>query len=266
MKDPIQFYNRKIPLQDEIVMIRYDEIAENCVYVTLMEYNIKGMIIFKELSKRRLRKRNLQQAAPIGKFAPAVVSEETDDNIIVLTRRRVTDDEVRSFSEVYKKNRKIISMMENLSYYFKWDINKAFELITHPLDERYIESEEYEDLYSLFENTDDLSYLDDLNIEVEVKDKLKEIICKNFIQSSEKISVKMAIVSNSLEGINVTKEILTTILNTYKDISICLEKSPYYIMEMMSNNPNNDLTKLKKIAEEIGKLIVAKQGNFKIMS
>ena len=156
--------------------------------------------------------------------------------------------------------------MENLSYYFKWDIKKAFELIAHPLDEKYIESEEYEDLYSLFENTDDFSYLDDLNVEAEVKDKLKEIISKNFIQSSEKISMKMAIVSNSLDGINVTKEVLTEILNTYKDISICLEKSPYYIMDMMSNNPNNDLTKLKKIAEKIGKLIVAKQGNFKIMS
>ena len=45
---------------------------------------------------------------------------------------------MNSFSEVYKKI-KIISIMGNLSYYFKWDINKTFELIAHPLDERYIE-------------------------------------------------------------------------------------------------------------------------------
>ena len=73
MKDQIKYYKRKYPLVDEMVMIRIDNIGEACVNVTLMEYDIEGIIVFKELWAKRLRKRNLRQAAPIGKCMPAQV-------------------------------------------------------------------------------------------------------------------------------------------------------------------------------------------------
>ncbi len=268
MKNPLKFYNKKLPCLDEIVMMRYDEIAENCVYVTLLEYNLKGIIIFKELSKRRLRKRNLRQAAPIGKFAPAIVCEEPDeDSNISLTRKRLTDDEVRDFSEKYKKNRKIISIMENMGYFFKKDIQEMFNLIIHPLSSEYIEdNEDYDTIYDFFEDQyNDFSYLDSLDINDEISEKFKELILKNFAKAEEKIQMKMAIVSNTLEGINITKEILCKYEKENSDINFYLDKAPYYIMEKMSNDIKNDSKRFNTICEEIGKFILSKKGNFKLI-
>ena len=79
MKDQLKYYNRQYPQVDEVVMIRIDDIGESCVNVTLMEYDIGGIIIFKELWNKRLRKKNLRQAAPIGRTMPAqvMISEES---------------------------------------------------------------------------------------------------------------------------------------------------------------------------------------------
>ncbi|VVU94918.1 hypothetical protein CPAV1605_643 [seawater metagenome] len=269
MKDPLQFYNNTKPVLDEIVMIRYDDIAENCVYVTLLEYNIKGIIIFKELSKRRLRKRNLRQAAPIGKFAPAIVCDEAEDedSNISLTRKRLTDDEVKQFTEKYRKNRKIISIMENLGYFAQKKIQEMFTMIAHPLDKQYIEDEEYDTLYDFLEEKfDDFSYLDFLNLDNEILEKFKELIIKNFSKASEKIQTKMAIVSNTIEGINLTKQILTKYENENPDFLFYLEKAPYYIIEKTSDDVNNDQKRMDSIATSIGEFISSKQGNFKVIN
>jgi translation initiation factor 2 alpha subunit (eIF-2alpha) len=266
MKDPIQLYSNKHPKVDEVVMIRYDDIADNCVEVTLMEYNMKGIIVFKELSKRRLRKRNLRQAAPIGKLAPAIVTNDSTDNIISLTRKRITDEETKKFSEKFKKNKKIISIFENLSYETKMPFNEVLEKISHKLDEFIIESEEYESLYDLFnDNNDNFYYLEKLDLEKNILDSLEEIILKNFIKPPEKIQIKMAIVSNGLEGVNIIKDIFNTVIENNKSLTYYLEKTPYYIIEMLSNDVKNDMIKLKSISDIIEKYIVNKGGNFKLM-
>ncbi len=264
MKDPIQLYSNKKPEVDEVVMIRYDNIADNCVEVTLMEYNVKGIIVFKELSKRRLRKRNLRQAAPIGKLAPAIVTNESSNNIISLTRKRITDEETKEFSEKFKKNKRIISIFENLSYETKIPFKEILERISYKLHESMVKSEKYESLYDLFEDKyDNFDYLEELNLEENILDTLKEIILKNFSKAPEKIQIKMAIVSNGLEGVNIIRNIFNNIIQNNKDLTFYLEKTPYYIIEMLSEDVKNDMKRLQSISDTIKQYITEKNGNFK---
>ena len=51
-----RFYENEYPEPEEVVMVNVKDIAEMGAYVTLLEYNnIEGMIMFSELSRRRIR-------------------------------------------------------------------------------------------------------------------------------------------------------------------------------------------------------------------
>ena len=55
MKDQLKYYNRKYPLVDEMVMIRIDSIGK-AVNVTLMEYDMEGIIVLKNYGIEDLEK------------------------------------------------------------------------------------------------------------------------------------------------------------------------------------------------------------------
>lgn len=262
----MQFYNKTFPDIDEIVMIRYDNIAKDCVYVTLLEYNIQGIITFKELSKRRLRTRYLKQAAPIGKTAPAVVCEDSNDSNLSLTTKRLTDDEVKEFSKKFSKNKKIISIIENISHNIKINFKDLFQKIVHPLNKIYVDEGDSETVYDLInDNIDDFTYMDCLNLEDHILEEYKKIILKIFTKPDEKIQLKMAIVSNIIEGINITRDILVKYEQEYPDIVFYLEKTPYYLMEKMSSDVKTDLEKFDTISKELGAYIIQNGGNFKVI-
>ena len=260
MKDPIQFYNKKIPDVEEVVMIRFDDISDNCIYVTLMEYNISGIIIFKELSRRRVKTKNLRQLAPIGRTVPAVVTNESNAETITLTRKRITEDEINEFSEKYKKNRKVISILENLSHTTNMSFNEILINILHVLDKKYIETEQYESVFDLMkESYTNLEYLDDLELDQTIISKFKELIIKNFPKEVEKIQLKVALVSNSINGINTIKEIFAEIQKDFPEIKIFLDKTPYYVIELLHNHDSQ----LQKIKEYIQTKMLEDNGIFK---
>ena len=54
-----RFYKHKYPEIDDVVMVNVRSIAEMGAYVNLLEYNnIEGMILLRELSRRRIRSIN----------------------------------------------------------------------------------------------------------------------------------------------------------------------------------------------------------------
>lgn len=54
-----RMYEQKYPEVDEAVTVKVNQIAEMGAYVSLLEYdNIEGMILFSELSRKRIRSIN----------------------------------------------------------------------------------------------------------------------------------------------------------------------------------------------------------------
>jgi S1 RNA binding domain len=65
-------YETKYPEVDMAVMIQVKHIAEMGAYVSLLEYNnIEGMILFSELSRRRIR--SVSSLIKVGRQEPAIV-------------------------------------------------------------------------------------------------------------------------------------------------------------------------------------------------
>jgi len=274
MKDQIKYYNRQYPLVDEVVMIRIDDIGESCVNVTLMEYDIGGIIIFKELWNKRLRKKNLRQAAPIGRTMPAqvMVSDESqgENNVITLTKKRITPEEIKEFSAIYSKNRQIVSFMENITHTNKVEFKTLMEKIVHPLNKEFVESDDsdYESILDIFEeahNEENYDVLNDLDISEDIKESLIELIKKKFKPSIEKVSVKIALLSSSQLGINVIKTVLMKSEKENKDFSYYLDKTPYYNIEITTDQPHVYKKKLSNIVNTIQKEMVAADGQFKLI-
>lgn len=275
MKDQIKYYKRKYPLVDEMVMIRIDNIGEACVNVTLMEYDIEGIIVFKELWAKRLRKRNLRQAAPIGKCMPAQVMAtegemECVNKLVSLTKKRLTSDEISEFSKIFTKNKQVISLIENLSHITETNFEVLIEKIIHELNQKFIEVEEpdYESILDIFEEAeknDEYEFLEDLDLSDEVKENLISLIKKKFKPINEKVSAKLAILSNSNEGINMIKRVLGASENENQDFNYYLDKTPYYNIEINTDEPRLYKKKLDQIVNNIQSEILSNKGQFKLV-
>ena len=274
MKDQLKYYNRPYPQVDEFVMIRIDDIGEACVNVTLMEYDIGGIIIFKELWHKRLRKKNMRQAAPIGRTMPAQVmlSGESDskNNVITLTKRRITPEEIKEFSSIYSKNRQVISFVENLTHTNEVEFSTLLEKIVHPLNRDYVECEEpmYQSILDLFEESnqeDNFDFLNDIDVSDKIKEDLINLIKKKFKPTDEKVSAKIALLSSSHLGINVIKDVLIKSENDNKDFSYYLDKTPYYNIEITTDQPSIYKKKLAQIVDSIQKEMIAADGQFKLI-
>lgn len=274
MKDQLKYYNRQYPQVDEMVMIRIDSIGESCVNVTLMDYDIEGIIIFKELWNRRLRKRNLRQAAPIGRTMPAqvMVSEESqgENNIIALTKKRITPEEIKDFSAIYSKNRQIVSFMENITHTNKVDFETLMKKIVHPLNRDLIECEEsiYDSILDVFEeahNEENYDVLNDLDISDEIKESLIDLISKKFKPTIEKVYAKVAILSSSQLGVNLIKTVLMKSENENKDFTYYLDKTPYYNIEITTDEPHVYKKQLASIVNTIQKEMLDADGQFKLI-
>tara|TARA_B100001248_G_scaffold238945_1_gene203878 strand:+ start:888 stop:1721 length:834 start_codon:yes stop_codon:yes gene_type:complete len=273
MKDQLKYFNRQYPLVDEIVMIRIDSIGEACVNVTLMEYDIEGIIIFKELWNKRLRKRNLRQAAPIGKTMPAQVmmaEEATGNNVITLTKKRITPDEIKDFSAIFSKNKQVISFIENITHTNEVKFDTLLEKIVHPLNEKYIECDEpeYESILDLLEKAnqeEDYEFLNDLEVSEEIKQSLIDLVQKKFKPTIEKISAKIALLSSSHLGVNVIKNVLMKSEKENKDFNYYLDKTPYFNIEITTDQPHIYKKKLGKIIDKIQKDMSENEGQFKLI-
>ena len=66
MSDHCRFYEKELPEAEELVVVQVKRVEELGAYVSLVEYdNIEGMILYSEVSKRRVR--SITKAIPVGK-------------------------------------------------------------------------------------------------------------------------------------------------------------------------------------------------------
>ena len=111
---------------------------------------------------------------------------------------------------------------------------------------------------------DNFSYLDELDITDEIKQSFKELIIQNFKQEAIKLYAKLAMVSNSPQGINVVKNVLLESEKNNPDFTYYLDSTPYYNIEIVTNKIDEYNNKLKEIVNNIHHQILSNNGQFKL--
>uniref|UniRef100_M8BTU8 Eukaryotic translation initiation factor 2 subunit alpha n=1 Tax=Aegilops tauschii TaxID=37682 RepID=M8BTU8_AEGTA len=106
-------------------------------YVSLLEYNnIEGMILFSELSRRRIR--SISSLIKVGRQEPSMVLRvDRDKGYIDLSKRRVSEEEAATCEDRYNKSKLVHSIMRHAADTLGVDLEPLYQRIAWPLYRRY---------------------------------------------------------------------------------------------------------------------------------
>ncbi|VAH89957.1 unnamed protein product [Triticum turgidum subsp. durum] len=132
-----RMYEPRFPEVDAAVMIQVKHIADMGAYVSLLEYNnVEGMILFSELSRRRIR--SISSLIKVGRQEPAIVLRvDRDKGYIDLSKRRVSEEEARSCEDKYNKSKLVHSIMRHVAETLEIDLERIYQRIGWPLYRKY---------------------------------------------------------------------------------------------------------------------------------
>ncbi|PSS32514.1 Eukaryotic translation initiation factor 2 subunit alpha like [Actinidia chinensis var. chinensis] len=132
-----RMYEAKYPEVDMAVMIQVKNIADMGAYVSLLEYNnIEGMILFSELSRRRIR--SVSSLIKVGRIEPVMVLRvDKDKGYIDLSKRRVSEEDIQGCEERYNKSKLVHSIMRHVAETLKLDLEDLYVHVGWPLYRKY---------------------------------------------------------------------------------------------------------------------------------
>ncbi|XP_039050787.1 eukaryotic translation initiation factor 2 subunit alpha homolog [Hibiscus syriacus] len=132
-----RMYEAKYPEVDMAVMIQVKNIADMGAYVSLLEYNnIEGMILFSELSRRRIR--SVSSLIKVGRTEPVMVLRvDKEKGYIDLSKRRVSEEDIQACEERYNKSKLVHSIMRHVAETLDIDLEELYVKIGWPLYRKY---------------------------------------------------------------------------------------------------------------------------------
>ncbi|CAJ2644107.1 unnamed protein product [Trifolium pratense] len=132
-----RMYEARYPEVDMAVMIQVKNIADMGAYVSLLEYNnIEGMILFSELSRRRIR--SVSSLIKVGRIEPVMVLRvDKEKGYIDLSKRRVSEEDIQACEERYNKSKLVHSIMRHVAETLDLDLEDLYVHIGWPLYRKY---------------------------------------------------------------------------------------------------------------------------------
>ncbi|XP_073115241.1 eukaryotic translation initiation factor 2 subunit alpha homolog isoform X2 [Elaeis guineensis] len=132
-----RMYEAKYPEVDMAVMIQVKNIADMGAYVSLLEYNnIEGMILFSELSRRRIR--SISSLIKVGRQEPVMVLRvDREKGYIDLSKRRVSEEDIHACEERYNKSKLVHSIMRHVAETMDLDLEDLYIHVGWPLYRKY---------------------------------------------------------------------------------------------------------------------------------
>lgn len=121
-----RMYEAKYPEVDQAVMIQVKSMADSGAYVSLLEYNnIEGMILFSELSRRRIR--SISSLIKVGRIEPVMVLRvDKEKGYIDLSKRRVSEEDIQGCEERFNKSKLVHSIMRHVAETMEIDLEVCF--------------------------------------------------------------------------------------------------------------------------------------------
>lgn len=132
-----RMYESRYPEVDMAVMIQVKNIADMGAYVSLLEYNnIEGMILFSELSRRRIR--SVSSLIKVGRQEPVMVLRvDKEKGYIDLSKRRVSEEDIQTCEERYNKSKLVHSIMRHVAETLSLDLEDLYIHVGWPLYKKY---------------------------------------------------------------------------------------------------------------------------------
>ncbi|KAE8670234.1 Eukaryotic translation initiation factor 2 subunit 1 [Hibiscus syriacus] len=267
-----RMYEAKYPEVDMAVMIQVKNIADMGAYVSLLEYNnIEGMILFSELSRRRIR--SVSSLIRVGRTEPVMVLRvDKEKGYIDLSKRRVSEEDIQACEERYNKSKLVHSIMRHVAETLDIDLEELYVKIGWPLYRKY--GHAFEAFKIIV--TDPDTVLNTLTCEVtemvpavteEVKDALVKNIKRRMTPQPLKVRADIEMKCFQFDGVLHIKEAMRKAEAAGNDdcpVKIKLVAPPLYVLTTQTLDKDQGIAVLNKaikacteaIEHHKGKLVV----------
>ncbi|KAL3652256.1 hypothetical protein CASFOL_001937 [Castilleja foliolosa] len=277
-----RMYEAKYPEVDHAVMIQVKSMADSGAYVSLLEYNnIEGMILFSELSRRRIR--SISSLIKVGRIEPVMVLRvDKEKGYIDLSKRRVSEEEIQGCEERFNKSKLVHSIMRHVAETLKLDLEDLYIHVGWPLYRKYGHAFEAFKLIV----TDPDSVLDSLTREVkeispdgqevtklapaitdEVKDSLVKNIRRRMTPQPLKIRADIEMKCFQFDGVLHIKEAMRKAEaagNADCPVKIKLVAPPAYVLNTQTLDKEQGIAILNKAIEACAEEIERHKGKLTV--
>ena len=230
MKTLTQFYKKNLPDKDDFVLGKIKKITDLGIDVDLLEYeNLTAYLSFKDASNKK-RIHHIRKLFKVNKeLVFNVVSVVQDKKFVDLSKKNQTEEEENEFLIYYKNYKLCLTIINKFFRYLCVDtIEEQRNLMN-----KYFWEIDPKNLHSVFmsiKKNNNYHEILDNQLSIEEKNKLKELINENFIDSKYTVRIPFRINTFSVEGISLIKNCLTEIEKETNTITY-IKSSPIYYIE-----------------------------------
>lgn len=261
----------KYPLVDEIVMVCPSNITDLGAYVTLLEYNLEGLILLADLSKSRIRSMN--KIIKIGKKFPAIITSINEQtNNIMLSKKVVTVEEAQQC----EKNFKLSKYIYDIADFFKRKMEREHNIIVNLEDfyKKFIwcistdlnnimvalrtAAKDFSKVYGKWEDS----------IDVKWRECFCEILSSKFKDNIVIIEAVLEITCESKNGVNIIRDALIAGQKLSTDscpFKIKIIKPPFYAITIKTDIPQSVINPIMDAINIIKSILDKNNATFKII-
>lgn len=257
-----RFYEKKFPDADEVVMVNVTRITQMGAYVTLLEYNnIEGMVMYSELSRRRIR--SINKLIRVGKQeAVMVMRVDPDKGYIDLSKRRVAPEDVATCEDRYIRAKTVHSILRQVASTVGVTLESLYQTIGWPLYKKHGHA------YEAFRRSvGEPDIFEGLEIPDKIMKPLKETIRRRLTPKPIKVRADIEVRCFTYEGIDAIRDaLLAGQAQSTEDvqISVKLIAPPLYVLLTSSLSREKGLEAVNKAIEAVRETIEAKGGKLSV--
>lgn len=131
----MKYYKSSLPELNSIVSIRIDKYEDYGVEATLLEYDLKGMIFSKELSRKRIK--SFKDVVRVGEeMAADVIEVDEATGNISLSIKAISDEERETAAKTYAEHRIVNDVLVRVAQEVGCDVGQLYESFVWPTEEQ----------------------------------------------------------------------------------------------------------------------------------
>lgn len=262
MDSRVRDYENVLPECGNPVMIMIKGSNQMGIYVSLLEFdNIEGLLLFSEVSRRRIRSMN--KIIKTGKKEiVSVIRVDNDKSYIDVSKRQISEIEISYLKKKRSFGKMANLISNNISRFLALNFEEIRLRFVWPLGRKFSHPVKAFKLISKFENF--LTTSMDLSKKEQkvVSDHLKKKIPINI----QKIEVEFEMMCFSSTGVQVLKNsiIMTQNMPQFSNVQCKILVSPRYIITLSGKSKKKTMNQIIKFLISISEEVISKNGIFRV--
>lgn len=253
----VRLFPNKYPAVGDVVIGKVKKVEDTGVSVTLIEYEVDGLILFNQLSKRK-KIRSMKKVVPTNSIQVLeVIAVDEERGYVDLSKKTITVAEKDEKELEWSKTKSVDSMIESASRKTKHPKEKIYEESIWPL-------------YEKFPNTHILNIMEKVNDDndlfvsenTEVKEHIMEAIKNKFMIKKQPYGVFIKLTFFKEEGIEMIKNTLR--IASDKGFKPLYHAAPIYLIRNDYSDDKLAKKELTDICNEIKEFITEQGGELEI--